>query len=151
MRPGNQSGFSLIENLVAVVIFSIGVVFLFQLLFSGRIMVEGEGERRIALKLAEHKMEELLRAGYSSTDSINDWTSVDLGTGTHPSSTSVTMDARGTTTTDDDLVGSMEWTVRDTSWTLSGVTTDAKVVDLVVEWPADAPLDQVRLVTLVGS
>lgn len=147
----NESGFSLIEILVSVIVFSIAIVFVFQMLWSGQTTVEFEGERRVALRMAELKMEELKYAGYSSTSSDADWTSLDMDAGTHPSNPGITLDGKGTVDTTDDLLATLQWTVRDTSWTGSGVTTNAKVLVVVVQWPLGAPRDRVRLTTLVGE
>jgi prepilin-type N-terminal cleavage/methylation domain-containing protein len=150
-RFGNESGFSLIETLVAVIVFSIAIVFVWQMLWSGQTTVEYEGERRVALKLAEFKAEELKYAGYGSTGPDDDWTSLNLDIGTHPIDPVVIMDDRGTVTTQDDLVGTMTWTVSDTSWNEGGVDVDAKVVDIELVWPVGWDRDRVRLVTLVGG
>lgn len=147
----NESGYSLIEILVSVIVFSIAIVFVFQLLWSGQTTVQYEGERRVALRMAELKMEELKYAGYGSTGDDSDWTSVDMAVGTHPSDPTVTLDYRSTVDTLDDLVGTLQWVVRDTSWWVSGVTTNAKVVEVRVEWPEGSPRDRVRLTTLVGE
>ncbi|MFH1502643.1 MAG: prepilin-type N-terminal cleavage/methylation domain-containing protein [Candidatus Eisenbacteria bacterium] len=147
----NESGYSLIEILVSVIVFSIAIVFVFQMLWSGQTTVHFEGERRVALRMAELKMEELKYAGYASTGSDSDWTSVHMGAGTHPNNTTVTLDARGTGDTVDDLVADLQWAVRETTWTGSGITTEAKVVVVTVEWPQGAVRDRVRLTTLVGA
>jgi hypothetical protein len=76
---------------------------------------------------------------------------VNMGIGVHPSDPTVTLDARGTPDTVDDLIGNIQWTVRDTTWTGSGVTTEAKVVIVEVEWPQGSVRDRVRLTTLVGA
>ena len=72
------------EVLVSVIVFSIAIVFLYQMLFSGRMQVEFEGERRVASKAAELKIEELKYAGYGSSDAAADWTSLTMDIGTHP-------------------------------------------------------------------
>ncbi len=53
--------------------------------------------------------------------------------------------------TQDDLVGLVNWTVRDTLWLDSGVTTEAKVVDLTIRWPDNWVRDEVRVVTVVAK
>ena len=154
MRPRfrGQGGFSLIEIMVAVIVFSIAIVFVYQMFFSGRQQVSFEGERRVALKLAEHKVEELKYAGYASTGSDANWTSVNMNVGTHPTNGVVTLDTKGTVGTTDDLIGTMNWSVRDTSWTSSGVTTRCKIVVVTLRWPNPSPYrDRVRLVTMVGE
>ena len=150
-RFNNKAGYSLIETLVAVVVFSIAIVFVWQMMWSGEATVEYEGERRVALKRAEMKAEELKFAGYHSGGPDADWTSVNMDVGTHPADPTVLLDDRDTADTVDDLVGRMEWTVTDTFWTEAGVTVDAKVVDITVVWPEGWDRDQVRLVTLVGE
>jgi hypothetical protein len=101
--------------------------------------------------MAEHKIEELKYAGYSSTGSDADWTSVNMNVGTHPTNTTVLLDDLNTGTTVDDLIGTMTWVVRDTSWTSMGVTVRCKIVNLRLEWPRGAVRDRVRVVTLVGE
>jgi len=150
LRHSNESGFSLMEIMVAVVVLSIAVFFLSQMLVSGRINVEMEGERRMALKLAEHKIEELKYAGYGSSGIDVDWTSVNLDVGTHPDDGTVLIDGRGTADTGDDLIGTMTWAVRDTTWDDGTVTTECKIVRVEVEWTVNWPRDRVGLVTMVG-
>ncbi|MBN2566139.1 MAG: prepilin-type N-terminal cleavage/methylation domain-containing protein [Candidatus Eisenbacteria bacterium] len=150
-RLNNERGISLMEVMVSVVVFSIAIVFLYQMLFSGRMQVEFEGERRVATKAAELKVEELKYAGYGSTDTVNDWTSLSMDVGTHPGNPSIVLDGRGTADTQDDLMGNIQWVVRDTSWIDSGITTEAKVVDLTLEWPQNWLRDRVRIVTLVAK
>lgn len=144
------------EVMVSVVVFSIAIVFLYQMLFSGRMQVEFEGERRVASKAAELKVEELKYAGYGSTDSGADWTSLSLDIGTHPVDESMLLDDRGTSGTQDDLVGLIRWTVRDTVWSDTGswgstIDTEGKVIDLTLEWPENWVRDQVRIVTVVAK
>jgi hypothetical protein len=139
------------EVMVSVVVFSIAIVFVYQMLFSGRMQVEFEGERRVASKAAEEKIEELKYAGYGSTDAGADWTSVSMDVGTHPSDPTIVLDDRGTPDPQDDLTGEIHWTVSDTSWTEYGVTTDGKVVDLTIRWPEDWLRDEVRVVTVVAK
>ena len=150
-RLRNESGFSLMEVLVSVVVFAIAIVFLYQMLFSGRMQVEFEGERRVAAKAAQLKVEELKYAGYGSTDAVAGWTSVTMDIGTHPGDPRIVLDDRGTPDTQDDLVGLISWTVRDTSWLDSGITTEAKVVDLTLQWPENWVRDEVRVVTAVAK
>jgi prepilin-type N-terminal cleavage/methylation domain-containing protein len=154
-RLSNNAGYSLIETLVAVVVFSIAIVFVWQMLWSGQTTVEYEGERRVALKRAELKAEELKYAGFYSSGPDNNWTSLNLDSSptgeVHPDTSRIVLDDRDTESTVDDLVGSMTWTVTDTSWTEAGVTVDAKIVDIEVVWPEGWDRDRVRLVTLVGE
>ncbi len=148
----NERGFSLMENMVALVIFSIVIIFLYQMLFSGRMLVETGGERRMALKLAELKMEELMHAGYGSQGVDADWTSLDMTVGNHPTNDlSVLMDNRGTLDTQDDLIGNMRWTVVDTTWWDGGVTSRCKILRVSVEWPQRGPRDHVWLSTFVSQ
>jgi len=151
MRIRSEAGSSLIEVMVAVIVFSIAIVFVYQMFWSGGSAVYQEGERRVALKMAEHKIEELKYAGYSSTGSDANWTSVHMGVGTHPTDTTVLLDDMNTVTAVDDLIGTMQWVVRDTSWTSMGVTVHCKIVNLKLQWPKAAVRDRVRLVTLVGE
>jgi hypothetical protein len=152
LKLHNENGISLMEVMVSVVVFSIAIVFLYQMLFSGRMQVEFEGERRVASKAAELKVEELKYAGYGSTDAGADWTSLSMDLGTHPADQRIVLDDRGTPAdTQDDLVGLISWTVRDTSWIDSGITTEAKVVDLTIQWPESWVRDQVRVVTVVAK
>lgn len=157
LKLRNESGISLMEVMVSVVVFSIAIVFLYQMLFSGRMQVEFEGERRVASKAAELKVEELKYAGYGSSDSTDaDWTSLSMALGTHPADPRIVLDGRGTAGTQDDLVGLVQWTVRDTAWDDSSpsggtITTEAKVVDLTIRWPEIWVRDEVRIVTAVAK
>ena len=146
----------MIEVMVSVVVFSIAIVFLYQMLFSGRMQVEFEGERRVALKAAELKIEELKYAGYSSTDSGADWTSLSMDVGTHPSDPRIVLDDRTTSGTADDLVGVMNWTVSPITWidildSGSTIETEGMVVDLTLQWPETWLRDNVRVVTVVAK
>ncbi len=153
MRPvlSREGGYSLIEVTVAVIVFSIAIVFVYQMLFSGQTTVEFEGERRVALRMAELKVEELKYAGYGSTGSDADYTSVNMEEGTHPVDPTVVLDDRATVTAVDDLVGSMVWTVTETTYVDGGVSVDGKIVDLTVVWPLEWERDSVRLVTMMGE
>ena len=146
-----EDGYSLIEVTVAVIVFSIAIVFVYQMLFSGQTTVEFEGERRVALRMAELKIEELKYAGYGSTGSDADYTSVNMEEGTHPDDPTVVLDDRATVTAVDDLIGSMTWAVRETTYIDGGVFVDGKIVDLTIVWPLDWERDRVRLVTLMGE
>lgn len=140
------------EIMVSVVVLSIAIVFLYHMLFGGRMLVEMEGERRMALKLAEHKVEQLKQAGYESSDSDSDWTSVDMGLGDHPKhDNTLLIDDRGTARTGDDLRGTMTWSVRDTSFVDSGITADCKIVRVTVTWPLSTERESLSVVTIVGS
>ncbi len=151
LKLRSESGISLMEVMVSVVVFSIAIVFLYQMLFSGRMQVEFEGERRVASKAAELKVEELKYAGYGSTDAGADWTSLSLDVGTHPADERIVLDDRGTGDTQDDLVGLISWAVRETTWTDSGIDTEAKVIDLTLQWPESWVRDEVRIVTAVAK
>ena len=146
-----QRAFSLIEIMVAVIVFSIAIVFVYQMFFSGRQHVTFEGERRVALKVAEHKVEELKYAGFASAGSDADWTSLNMNVGSHPTNPLVTLDDKGTVGTTDDLVGSLAWAVRETTWVSSGVTVRCKIVAVTLRWPNPSFRDRVRLVTMVGE
>lgn len=150
-RIRNEHGTSLMENMVALVVFSVAIIFLYNMLFSGRMLVETGGERRMALKLAELKVEELRDAGYDSAGNDDDWTSLNMTAGTHPSTdTSVLIDDRGNGDAVDDLMGDMTWTVRDTSWSVGGGEhAECKVVRVRVGWSQVHPRDEVVLVTMV--
>lgn len=147
------------EVMVSMVVFSIAIVFLYQMLFSGRMQVEFEGERRVATKAAELKVEELKYAGYGSSDAGADWTSLTMDTGpsggwaVHPSNPTIIIDDRGTPETQDDLLGDIKWAVKETTWSDSGIDTEAKVVKVKIEWPQswDTPRDSVRIFTLVAK
>lgn len=139
------------EVMVSVVVFSIAIVFLYQMLFSGRMQVEFEGERRVAAKAAELKVEELKYAGYGSTDDGLDWQSLTMEVGGHPANPLFVLDDRGTLDPQDDLRGELRWAVRETLWTDAGITTEAKVLELTVRWPEGWLRDEVRLITLVAK
>jgi len=141
------------ENMVSLIVFSIAIIFLYNMLFSGRMLVETGGERRMALKLAELKVEELRDAGYDAEGNDDDWTSVNMTVGTHPTTdTSVLIDDRGNGDAGDDLIGNMTWTVRDTSWSVGGgIYAECKVVRVKVAWTQVHPRDEVVLVTMVPA
>ncbi len=155
---GDQRGFSLMETLVAVVLFSIAFVFLFQMLYNGRALVELEGDRRMALRLAQYKIEEFKLAGYSSSGDDDDWTSLNLDAGNHPTDPSVLLDSRGTEETEDDLYATLKWAVRETTWVYEQmdpsddpVSIEGKIVVISLEWPEGDPYDGLVLSSAIGK
>jgi prepilin-type N-terminal cleavage/methylation domain-containing protein len=154
-RLENERGVGLMEVMVSVVVFSIAIVFLYQMLFSGRMQVEFEGERRIATKAAEFKMEQLKEAGYGSTDEgSGDWESCRSleANVVHPPNPQIVLDDRGTPEDPgDDLVGIIQWEVTATILEHDLIETDVKIVDLTIRWPENAVRDEVQIVTLVAK
>lgn len=69
--PRGQSGFSMIEVLIAAVIVAAAIVGLFMMYSTGQALVQAQGSNRVAVQLAQQRVEEL-RAGGFGTASLPD-------------------------------------------------------------------------------
>jgi prepilin-type N-terminal cleavage/methylation domain-containing protein len=69
--PRSQSGFSMIEVLIAAVIVAAAIVGLFMMYSTGQALVQAQGSNRVTLQLAQQRVEEL-RAGGFGTASLPD-------------------------------------------------------------------------------
>ena len=101
------AGVSIIETLVAVVVIGIVIVPIFNSLVSGRMMTAHRGEKRMALRLVERKVEQLMTAGYGSSGSDSDVGSVNLDAGTHPTDPSIVVNTRGDNEAGNDVTGNL--------------------------------------------
>jgi len=138
----------MIEILVSVVLVGILVVPIFDGFVRGRIFVARRSEERMALRLVERKLEQLLAAGYGSSGDDSDVSSVDMGSGTHPDDPAVVVNTRGDSDPSNDVIGNLRWDVTAIS-TFDGV--DLKIVEATLAWPASAPRDSITLSLIVGG
>lgn len=144
-------GVSVIEVLISVVVLAIIVVPVFNSLVAGRVLTAHRGEKRMALRLMERKIEQLMQPGYASGGSDDDITSVNLDPGTHPIDPSIVVSTRSFVDISDDLVGELTWTVTPVSWSSPGDSVRAKLTEVKLRWPSDNPRDSLTLTTLIGS
>ena len=63
---GRQSGFSMIEVLIAAVIVAIAIVGLFMMYSTGQALVQAQGSNRVAVQLAQQRVEELRAGGFGT-------------------------------------------------------------------------------------
>lgn len=150
--PRGQSGLTLIEVMVSVVILAIVVAPMFDAFVRGRVMVTHRAEERVALRLVERKLEQLLAAGGSAAGSDADITSTNMTAGTHPQNSTITLLTRGDADTSNDVIGDLTWTVTSVTWTDPyGMSDDAtyKQVAVKLAWPAGAHRDSVVVHTII--
>lgn len=149
----NQSGLTIVEVLVSVVVLGIVVVPMFDAFVRGRVLVAHRAEERVALRLVERKVEQLLAAGGASSGTDADITSTNMTAGTHPTNSAITLITRGDTDTSNDVLGDLTWTVSSVTWTDAlGTWDDATYKQVVVElaWPQGAHRDNVSVTTIIN-
>lgn len=149
----NQSGLTIVEVVISVIILGIVVTPVFDAFVRGRVLVAHRGEERIALRLIERKAEQLLDASYTSSGSDADITSTNLTAGTHPVNPTILLITRGDSDTSNDVYGDLTWTVTPITWTdpFSGYDdTDYKHVAITLAWPTGAHRDSVTITTVCG-
>jgi len=152
MRPlKSVSGVGLVEILMSTIILGIVIVPIFDTLVAGRMLTARRGERRMAHHLVARKTEQLLNAGYGSMDAGSDVTSMDVGSGSHPTNPSIVVNTRGDTTALNDVVGNLTWDVQSIAWSSPGDTVYAKQVEVKLVWPAQTPRDSVSITSLIGA
>ncbi len=105
----------------------------------------------MALGLVERKVEQLMSAGYGSLGDDDDVTSVNMGAGTHPDDPSIVLSTRGDEDATNDVLGALTWSVTPVTWASPGDSVRAKVVEVELKWPADAPRDSLEITTLIGA
>lgn len=132
----SQAGLSLIEILVSIVLLSlVGVAFAMSL-GAGQEEIVDDGYRRMALTLAEEKMEQLKALGYNDPN---------LGVGVTHQET-VTLEDRGTESTADDLKATRSWTVTE----MAG-TDSYKQISLTLSWTTWGRMNTVTMDTFVAQ
>jgi prepilin-type N-terminal cleavage/methylation domain-containing protein len=151
LRPGNDAGVSLIEVLISVIVLGIVVVPIFDSFVVGRTLTSHRGERRMALRLVERKVEQLMNAGYGAAGSDATVGSTNLTPGTHPTDSSIVVNTRGDADATNDVIGSLTWTVDLVAWSSPGDSVRAKSVEVRLRWPAQSPRDSVSVTTLIGA
>ncbi|MFH1689127.1 MAG: type II secretion system protein [Candidatus Eisenbacteria bacterium] len=148
-----QRGMTIIEVLVSVVVLAIAVTPMFDAFVRGRVLVAHRAEERIALRLVERKLEQLLAAGGSASGSDADVTSVNMDAGTHPVNSAITLITRGDSDTSNDVLADLTWAVTSVTWTdPMGVSDDTtyKQVVVTLAWPLGAHRDDVSVTTIVS-
>jgi len=151
LRGGHDSGVSLIEVLISVIVLGIVVVPIFDSFVVGRTLTSHRGERRMALRLVERKVEQLMNAGYGAEGTDADVESTNLTAGTHPTDPSIVVNTRGDSDVNNDVLGSLTWTVAPVVWSSPGDSVCAKTVEVWLRWPAQSPRDSVSVTTLIGA
>jgi prepilin-type N-terminal cleavage/methylation domain-containing protein len=148
-----QSGLTMIEVMVSVVILAIAIAPAFDAMLRGRLLVAHRGEERMALRLVERKTEQLLSASYSAAGSDADIQSVNMSAGTHPIDSTILLVTRGDDDASNDMYGDLTWTVTPVLWTDPlGVCNDTNYKEVAVKlaWPAGAHRDSVVVATICG-
>jgi len=149
--PANDRGVTMVEVLVSAVVLAIVVVPVFDGLVGGRVLATRRGEERMALRLIERKMEQLIEAGYGSAGSDADVQSVNMQVGQHPVDPSIVVNTRGDGCPLNDVLGELSWDVTQTTWSSPGDSVRGKYVEVKIVWPASTRRDSVSMVTLVGA
>jgi prepilin-type N-terminal cleavage/methylation domain-containing protein len=148
-----QSGLTMIEVMVSVVVLAIAIAPAFDAMLRGRLLVAHRGEERMALRLVERKAEQLLATGYESTGSDANVQSTNMAAGTHPTDPTILLVTHGDADASNDLYGDLTWTVNPVLWTDPlGVYDDTnyKQVDIKLAWPSGAHRDSVVISTICG-
>jgi type II secretory pathway pseudopilin PulG len=143
----------MIEVLVSVVVLAIVVAPMFDAFVRARVLVAHRAEERVALRLVERKLEQLLQAGAAAAGVDADVTSVNMDVGTHPTNSAITLITRGDADTSNDVLGDLTWTVTSVTWTdPMGASDDAtyKQVVVTLAWPLGAHRDSVSVTTIVS-
>ena len=149
----NQKGLTMIEVMVSVVVLAIVIAPMFDAFVRGRVMVAHRGEERVALRLIERKVEQLLQAGGAASGSDADITSTNMTAGTHPTSSAITLITRGDLDTSNDVIGDLTWNVTSVTWAdATGTWDDATYKHVVTKlaWPRGAHRDSVSVTTIVN-
>ncbi len=148
---GASAGLGMVEILVSVVVLSIVIVPIFNSLVSGRILAAHRGEKRMALRLVERKVEQLMQAGYGSSGNDANVQSVNLDVGAHPSDPGIVVNTRGDSHAGNDVLGSLTWFVTEAVWSSPGDPVYAKEVEVKLVWPSASPRDSLTVTTLIGG
>ena len=149
----NQKGVTIIEVLVSVVVLGIVVTPMFDAFVRGRVLVAHRAEERVALRLVERKVEQLLAAGGAASGTDANITSTNMTAGTHPTNSAITLITRGDTDTSNDVIGDLTWGVTSVTWTdATGTWDDATYKHVVVQlaWPRGAHRDSVSVTTIIN-
>jgi hypothetical protein len=135
-------------------VLAIAIAPAFDAMLRGRLLVAHRGEERIALRLIERKLEQLLTVSYESAGSDADVQSVSLVAGTHPNNSAILLVTHGDSDTTNDIYGDLTWTVTPILWSDPGGTyddTNYKEVVVKLAWPRGAHRDSVVVTTMVGG
>ena len=126
---------------------------MFDAFVRARVLVAHRAEERVALRLVERKLEQLLHAGREATGSDADITSTNMTEGTHPQNSAITLITRGDADTSNDVTADLTWTVTSITWSdTTGSSDDAtyKRVLVTMAWPLGAHRDSVSVTTIVN-
>ena len=151
--PRGQSGLTIIEVLVSVVVLAIVIAPMFDAFVRARVLVMHRAEERMALRLVERKVEQLLAAGGAASGTDTDITSTNMSNGSHPSNSTITLMTKGDHDTSNDVVGDLTWDVTSVTWTDAlGTWDDATYSNVVVKlaWPQGAHRDSVFVTTIIS-
>jgi len=149
--PGRSSGTTMIEVLIATVVVAILIVPIYNAIVSGKSFTSRRGDKRMALRLVERKAEQLMGAGYGSSGTDDDVSSVNVDTGVHPTDPSIVVSTRGDADATNDVLGDLTWTVTHFAYSTSGDSIYRKTVDVQLRWPQGAPRDSVGVTVILTS
>jgi hypothetical protein len=143
----------MVEVMVSVVVLAIAIAPAFDAMLRGRLLVAHRGEERMALRLVERKLEQLLSTSYTYAGSDADIQSVNMTAGTHPNNPVILLVTHGDNDPSNDVYGDLTWTVTPILYTdPGGVHDDTNYKEVVVKlaWPTGAHRDSVVISTVCG-
>ena len=149
----DNSGLTIIEVLVSLIVLAIVIAPMFDAFVRGRVLVIHRAEERMALRLVERKVEQLLAAGGAAAGSDADITSNDMTNGVHPVNSTIVLLTKGDNDTSNDVIGDLTWDVTSVTWSdPSGSWNDAVYKNVVVQlaWPQGAHRDSVSVTTIIN-
>jgi len=148
---GNQSGLTMIEILVSLIVLAVLVVPIVDALVVGRSFTAHRGEQRMALRLVERKIESLIAAGYGSSGSDANVSSVNLAPGSHPTAPDIVVNTRGDSDPNNDVFGDLTWNVTVDAYSTAGDSVYRKLVTVKLAWPQGAYRDSIVASTVIGA
>ncbi len=151
LRHGNESGFTVVEVLVSTIVLAVLIVPIGNALVTARMFTVHRGEKRMAVRLVERKLEHLMSSGYSSSGADDNVLSTNLDPGAHPVAPLILVNSRGDTDPSNDVYGELTWHVTHDSYPTAGDTVHRKIVWVRLGWPSGAPRDSVSVATVIGA
>ena len=148
---GSNSGMTMVEVLVSVIVLAVLVVPLADVLVVGRTFTSHRGEKRMAVRLVERKVEQLMGAGYASTGPDDDILSTNMTVGAHPTTPTIVVNTRGDADNSNDVFGDLTWNVTRDVYAAGGDSVRRKLVEVSLRWPSGAPRDSVSVRTVMAE
>lgn len=149
----DSSGLTIVEVMVSVIVLAIVIAPMFDAFVRAKVLVIHRAEERMALRLVERKVEQLLAAGGAAAGSDADITSSNMTDGTHPDNSTIVLLTRGDSDPSNDVIGDLTWNVSTVTWSDPGGSwNDATYKNVVVQlaWPQGAHRDSVSVSTIIN-